>query len=128
MTGALVDAPSAATEATAAKEAEVEDTGTAVTLAKAGAISLARTAGRVSLVRAPGGTSLVRVPGGISLARTVHKATLAFLRCHHHQEGMTIVTKMMGLGASKNLVLSPASWAALRPWHLIASSSSLLMR
>jgi hypothetical protein len=70
----------------------------------------------------------MRVPGGISLVRTVHKAMLAFLRCHHHQEGTTTVTKMMGLGASKNLVMSPASWATLRPQHLIATSSSLLAR
>ena len=97
----------------------MEDAGRIVTLAKAGAISLARTTGRVNLVR---------VPGGISLVRIVHKATLAFLRCHHHQEGTTTITKMMGLGASKNLVPSPASWAALRPQHLIASSSSLLVR
>jgi hypothetical protein len=110
---------SVATEATAAEVVEVEDAGRIVTLARAGAISL---------VRAHGETSLVRVPGGISLTRTVRKATLAFLRCHRRQEGTTTVTKMMGLGASKNLEPSPASWAALRPQHLIASSSSLLVR
>jgi hypothetical protein len=60
--------------------------------------------------------------------RTIHKATLAFLRCHHNQEGTTTVTKMMGLGASKNLVPSLASWVVLRPQHLIMSSSSLLVR
>jgi hypothetical protein len=117
--GALAVAPSAATEATTAEVVEEEDAGRIVTPAKAGAISLARTTGRASLVR---------VPGGISLVRTVHKATLAFLHFHHHQEGTTIVTKMMGLGASKNLVPSPASWAVHRPRHLIASSSSSLVR
>ena len=115
----LAAAPSAATEATAAKVVEVEDAGRIVTHAKAGVISLARTTGRASLVR---------VPGGISLVRTVHKAMLAFLHCHHHQEGTTTDTKMMGLGASKNLVPSLASWAVHRPQRLMASSSSLLMR
>jgi hypothetical protein len=95
-----------ATEATAAEEAKVEDTGTAVTLAKNGMISLVRTAGRASLAKAPGETSLVR---------TVLRATLAFLHCRHHQEGMTTTTRTRGLGASRSLVPSPASWAALRP-------------
>jgi hypothetical protein len=108
--------------------AEEEDDGRTETLVRAGAIDLVRITGRASLVRAPGETSLARVPGGIRLVRTAHKATLAFLHYHHCQEGTTTVTKMMGLGASRNLAPSLASWAALRPRHLTASSSSLLVR
>ena len=116
--GTLTIASSAATKATVAEEVKEEDAGRIMTLAKAGAISLARTTGR---------TGLVRVPGGISLVRIAHRATLAFLRCRH-QEGTTTTTQMMGLGASRSLVPSPASWAALKPQRLIASSSSSLVR
>ena len=100
------DAPSAATGAMAEEEEEVEDDGKTVALAKGGATDLARTAGRTSLARAPGGTSLVR---------TILSATLAFLCCRHHQEGMTTTIKTRGLGASRSRVLSLASWAELKP-------------
>ena len=62
----------------------VADAGTTVTHARSGTTSLAR---------ALGGTSLVRI---------VLKATLAFLHCRHHQEGMTTTTKTRGLGVSRN--------------------------
>jgi hypothetical protein len=133
----LVIAPSVVTRATAAEVAEEEDTGRTETLIRAGVIGLVRITGRANHVRPPGETSLVRVPGVISLVRvlgvislvrTGRKATLTFLCCHHRQEGMKIDTKMMGLGASKNLVPSLASWAVHRPQRLIASSSSLLVR
>ena len=119
MRDASVDAPSAATGATADADQEVEDDGTTVALDKGGMTCLARTAGR---------TSLARGLGGISLTRTTLRATQAFLLCHHRQEGMMTTTRTRGLGASRSHVLSLASWAALRPQPLSASSSSLLAR
>jgi hypothetical protein len=115
---ALAATPSMAIEATAAEVVEGEDVGRTVTFARAGAISLVRITGRASLMR---------TSGGISLTRTALKATLAFLRCRH-QEGTTTTARMTGLGASRSLEPSPASWEALRPRHLIASSSSSLVR
>ena len=114
-----VDAPSVTIGATAEAEQEVEDDGTTVTLAKGGMTGLARTAGR---------TSLARGLGGISLVRIAHKATRAFLLCHHHQEGMTTIIRMRGLGASRSHVSLLASCVELRPQPLSASSSSLLAR
>src|SRR4051812_10817943 len=116
---ASVDAPSAATGATTEEEDEVEDAGTTAAPARSGATGLARTAGR---------TSLARTPGGTSLARTVLRARLDSLRYHHHRGGTMTITRMRGLGASRNLAPSPASWAALRPQPPSASSSSLLAR
>jgi hypothetical protein len=51
----------------------------------------------------------VRALGVTCLVRTGLRVTLDFLLCHHRQEGMKIVIKMMGLVASKNLVPSLAS-------------------
>ena len=113
------DAPSTMTGAMAEEEEEVEDDGTTEALAKGGVTDLARTAGR---------TSLARGLGGISLARIVRGAMQAFLLRHHRQGGMTIATRMSGLGASMSHVLSLASWVAPRPQPLSASSSSLLVR
>ena len=117
--GVLADAPSATTGAMAEEEEEVEDDGKTVALAKGGVTDLARTAGR---------TSLARELGEISLARTARMATQAFLLCHHHQEGMKTIIRTRGLGDSRSRAQSLASWAALRPQPLSASSSSLLTR
>ena len=117
--GISADAPSATIGAMAEEEEEVEDDGKSVALAKGGVTSLMRTVGRASLMRALGGTSLGTI---------VLRATLASLRCHHHQEGTTTTTRTRGLGASRSLVPLPASWVALRPLPLIASSSSLPVR
>ena len=84
----------------------VADAGMTVARARSGATGLVRTTGRISLARAPGGISLVTI---------ILKATPGSLRCHHHQEGMTNTIRTRGLGASKNHVLSPASWAEPRP-------------
>ena len=111
-------APSAAIGAMAEEEEEVEDDGKTMALAKGGVTDLARTAGR---------TSLARGLGEISLMRIARKATHAFLLCHHHQEGMTIIIGTRGLGASMSHVLSLASWAELKPQPLSASSSSVLV-
>ena len=116
---ASVDAPSATTGATAEEEDVAEDAGTTVALARSGVTSLVRTAGKISLARAP---------GEISLAETTLRATLVFLRCRGHPEGTTTTIWTKELGASKNRVLSPASWAELRAQHLSISSSSLLAR
>ena len=97
----------------------MEDDGKTVPLAKGGVTDLARTAGR---------TSLARGVGGISLVRIAHKATQASLLCHHHQGGMKTSIRTRGLGASRSRAQSLASWAALRPQPLSASSSSLLAR
>ena len=97
---------------------EEEDDGKIVALAKGGVTGLARTAGR---------TSLAREVGGISLVRTALKATQASLLCHH-QGGMKTSIRTRGLEASRNRVLSLASWAVPRPRPLSASSSSLLTR
>ena len=102
----MVDAPSAATGATAEEEDVVTDAGTIVARARNGATSHVRTAGRTILARVPGGTSLVRI---------VLKATLTFLHYRHHPEGMTTTIKTRGLGASRSHVLSPVSWAKLKP-------------
>ena len=114
---ASVDAPSATTEATA-EEDMVADAGMTVAHARSGATGLVRTSGR---------TCLVKVPGVISLARIILREMLGFLHCRH-QEGTTTTAKTMGLGASKSLMLSSASWEVLRPRPPIASSSSLLAR
>ena len=98
----LADAPSAANGAMA----EEEDDGKTVALAKGGVTDLARTAGR---------TSLAREAGGISLVRIALRATQAFLLCHHHQGGIKTIIRTRGLGASRSLVPSPASWVVLRP-------------
>ena len=97
----------------------MEDDGKTMALAKGGVTGLARTAGR---------TSLSRGLGGIYLVRIARKATHAFLLCHHHQEGMKIIIRTRGLGASRSHVQSLASWAAPRPQPHSASSSSLLAR
>ena len=119
MKDATVDAPSAATGATAEEEDMVADAGTIVAHARSGATGLVRTAGKISLARAPGGISLVRI---------VLKATSGSLRCHHYQEGMTDTIRMRGLGASRNHMLSLASWAEPKPQPHSVSSSSLLVK
>ena len=116
---ASVDAPSAATRATAEEEDVEADAGTTVARTRSGATGLVRTAGKSILARAPGGTSLVRI---------ALRATPVFPRCRHHQEGTTITTKTRGLGASRSRVQSPASWAALRPQPRSVSSNSSLVR
>ena len=115
----LADVPTATTGAMAEEEEEVEDDGKTVALTKGGVTNLARTVGR---------TSLAREVGGISLVRIAHKATQASLLCHHRQGGMKTITRTRGLGASRSRAQSLASWAALRPQPLSASSSSLLAR
>ena len=102
-----VDASSATIGAMAEVEEEVEDDGTTEALAKGGVTGLARTTGRTSLARGLGGISLVRI------ARKATQASPPPL--HHHQEGMKTIIKTRGLGASRNLVQSLASWAAPRP-------------
>ena len=114
-----VDAPSATIGAMAEEEEEVEDDGKTVALAKGGVTDLARTAGR---------TSLAREVGGISLVRIALKATQASLLCHLLQGGMKTIIRTKGLGASRSRAQSLASWAALRPQPLSASSNSLLAR
>ena len=114
---ASVDAPSAATGATAEEEDVEADAGMTVARARNGATGLVKTAGKIILARALGGTSLVRI---------VLKATLAFLHYRHHPEGMTTTIKTRGLGASRSRVLSPASWTEPRPQPRNVSSSSLL--
>ena len=69
MKDASVDAPSAATGATAEGEDVVAGAGTTVARARSGTTGLVRTAGRIILARAP---------GGISLARIVLRATPVF--------------------------------------------------
>ena len=89
MKDASVDAPSAATGATAEEEDVEADAGTTVAHARSGATGLARTTGRTILARAPGGTSLMRI---------AHKAMPVFPRCRHHQEGTTITIRTRGMG------------------------------
>ena len=113
-----VDVPTAATGATAEEEG-TQDVGKTAAHAKGGTTSLARIAGR---------TRLARGAGGISLTRIAHKATRAFLLYHHSQGGMKTIIRTRGLGASRNLVQSPASWAELKPQPLSASSSSSPMK
>ena len=96
-----------------------EDAGMTGARARSGATGLVRTAGRISLARAPGGISLVKI---------VLKATLDSFRCRHRQEGMTNTIKPRGLGAFRNRVLSPASWAEPRPQPRSVSSSSFLVK
>ena len=122
------DAPSAATWAMAEEEEEVEDDGKTMALAKGGVTDLARTAGRTSHVREDGGTHLARGVGGISLPRIAYKATQASLLCHHSRGGMKTITRTRGLEASRSHAQSLASWAALKPRPLNASSSSLLSK
>ena len=117
--GVSADAPSATTGAMAEEEEEVEDDGKTVALAKGGVTDLTRTVGR---------TSLARELGGISLARIAHKATRASLLCHHNRGGMKTIIRTKGLEASRSCAQSLASWVALRPHPLSASSSSLLAR
>ena len=114
-----VDASSATTGAMFEEEDEADVAGTIAAHARIGATGLARTAGK---------TSLVRAPGGINLVRTALRATPVFLRFLHHQEGTTTTIRTRGLGASRNRVLSPASWAELKPQPRSVSSSSLLVR
>ena len=104
--------PTALIGATAEEEEEVENDGKTVALAKGGVTDLARTAGRTSLAREVGGTHLARGVGLISLARIAHKATQASLRSQG-EKSTTIQTR--GLGASRSLAPSPASWAELKP-------------
>ena len=122
------DAPTAATGAMAEEEEEVEDDGKTVALAKGGVTDLARTAGRTSLAREVGGTHLGKGVGEISLARIAHKAMRASLLCHHSRGGMKTIIRTRGLEASRSRTQSLASWAALRPQPLNASSNSLLAR
>ena len=116
MKDASVNAPSAATGATAEEEDVVADAGTTMARARSGTTGLVRTAGRISLARAPGGTNLVRL---------VLKATLAFLHYRHHPEGMTATIKTRGLGASRSHALSPTSCAELKPQLHSVSSNNL---
>ena len=74
MNDALVDAPSAATGATAAEEDMEADAGTTVARARSGATGLVRTAGRTNLARAPGGTLRMKI---------APRATPVFPCCHH---------------------------------------------
>ena len=106
MKDASVDTHSAATGATAEEEDVVAGVGTTVAHARSGATGLMRTAGRTRLMRAPGETSLLK---------TDLRATQASLRCHNHQGGTTIILRTRGLGASRTLVPSPASWVVLKP-------------
>ena len=103
--GVSADAPSATTGAMAEEEEEVEDDGKTVALAKGGVTDLAREAGGISVVR---------------IARTATHASLLY---RHHQEGTKTNIKTRGLGASRSRVQSLASWAALRPQPLSASST-----
>ena len=103
----------------------MEDDGKTVALAKRGVTDLARTAGRTNLAREVGGTSLAREHGGISLTRIAHKVMQASLLCHNSQGGMKTIIRMRGLEASRSRAQSLASWAALKPRPLNASSSSL---
>ena len=116
---ASVDAPSAATGATAEEEDVEADAGTTVARARSGATGLVGTAGRIILTRAPGGTSLVRI---------ALMAMQAYLRCRLYQGGTKTAIKTRGLGASKSRAQSPASWAELKPQPLNVSSSSLPAR
>ena len=103
----------------AEEEEEVANDGKTAAHVKGGATNLARIAGR---------TRLVREAGGISLASITHKATWASLLCHHNQGGMKTSIRTRGLGAFRSCAQSLASWAALKPQPLSASSSSLLAR
>ena len=107
---ASADAPGATTGDMAEEEEEVANDGKTVALAKGGVTDLAREAGEISLMR---------------IACT---ATQAFLLCRHHQGGTKTNIKTRGLGASRSLAQSLASWATPRPQPHSASSSSLLAR
>ena len=117
--GESADAQSATTGAMAEEEEEAVDDGKTVAFARDGVTTFARTTGR---------TSLAREVGGISLVRTTLKATQASLLCRLNRGGMKIIIRMKGLGASRSRAQSLASWAALRPQPLRASSNSLLAR
>ena len=109
----------------AEEEEEVEDDGKIVALAKGGVTDLARIAGKTRLAREAGEISLTRETGGISLARIARKATQASHRCRRSQGETRTATRTRGLGASRSRTQSLASWAALKPRPLSASSSSL---
>src|SRR3954470_3824049 len=115
----LADALTVLTGATAEEEEGTRDARKIVAHAKAGATNLARTSGV---------TRLARGTGGISLVRIALLATQACRRCRLSQEGMKTSTKTKGLGASRSLTPSPASWAELKPQPLNISSSSLLAK
>ena len=106
------DAPSEKTGAMAEEEEEVADNGKTVAFARDGVTALVRTTGR---------TSLARGFAGINLVRIARKATQDFLLCHHHQEGMTTVIRMRGLGPSRSRMRSLAYWAVPRSQPLNAS-------
>ena len=117
--GRLGRRPRAMIKATVAEVAEAEAAGTDATLVRSGATSRVRIAGRTSLARATGGSSLVRIDP---------RAMQPCLLCLHHQEGLKIITKTRGLGASRSLEPSPASWAAHKPQLPTMSSSNLCAR
>ena len=94
----------------AEEEDVVADAGMTVARARSGANGLVRTAGRISLVR------------------IVLMETPVFLHYRHRQEGMMTTIKTRGLGASRSHVLSPASWAELRPRPRSVSSNNLLVK
>ena len=112
-------APTAVTGATVEEEEGTQDARKTAARAKGGAINLARITGK---------TRLARETGGISLARIARKATQASLHYRRSQGEMRTVIRTKGLGASRNHVRSPASWAELRPQPLNASSSSSLAK
>src|SRR3954470_16096363 len=122
------DALTVLTGATAEEEEGTRDAGKTVAHVQAGVTNLARTAGVTNLARTAGVTHLARGTGGISLVRIAHIATQACCRCRLSQEGMKTATKTRGLGASRSLAPSPASWAELKPQPLNVSSSSLLVK
>ena len=114
---ASLDAASATTMAATEEEDVVADARMTMAHARSGATGLMRTAGRISLARAL---------GGISLVRNVLRATPVSLHYRHHQEGMMTTIRTRGLGASRNRLPSPASWAELKPQpHSVSSNSSL---
>src|SRR4051812_44551995 len=113
------DALTVLTGATTEEEDGTRDAGKTAAHAQAGVTNLARTAGA---------TRLARGTGGISRVRIALMATQACRRCRLSREGMKTATKTRGLGASRSLALSPASWAELKPQPLNVSSSSLLAK
>ena len=115
MKDGLAGVPTAATGATAEEEEGTQDAGTTAAHVKGGATNLARIAGR---------TRLAREAGGISLVRIARKVTQASLRYRRNQGEIRTIIRTKGLGASRNHVRSPASWAELKPQPLSASSSS----
>src|SRR3954469_12221878 len=122
------DALTVLTGATAEEEEGTRDAGKIVAHVKAGVTNLARTAGVTNLARTAGVTRLARGTGGTSLVRIALMATQTCRRCRLSQEGMKTATKTRGLGASRSLAPSPASWGELKPQPLNVSSSSLLAK